>query len=53
MILILMQVGETDGAKTRDEHKDMALKLTDGLDLFSLERKQMCCKREKVNLDLR
>lgn len=36
-----MQVGETDGA--RDAHKDTELKLIDGLDLFSPERKQMCC----------
>lgn len=34
-----MQVGETDGAKTRDAHKDTELTLIDGLDFFSLERK--------------
>lgn len=44
IILILMQVRETDGAKTRDAHKDTELKLIDGLDFFSLERKQMSCE---------
>lgn len=43
-----MQVGETDGAKTRDAHKDTKLNLIDGLDFFSLERKQMCCEWEWI-----
>lgn len=37
-----MQVGETDGA--RDAPKDTEMKLIDGLDFVSLERKQICCK---------
>lgn len=44
--LILMQVGETDGAKTRDAHKDPELTLIDGLGLFSLEKTNVLQVRE-------
>lgn len=48
-----MQVGETVGAKTRDAHKDTELTLIDGLDFFSLERKQKLLQMRESGFEMR